>query len=162
MAWVFVVLTVVLVVAVGLVAVGRVSAELANRPMVSVFDLDEAVEYVADRLRSDTAGQLSYDEVRALLDWHLSYFESRGVADEHDPLASLAARDEPERDAVVMTDDDGGVAYVLGKATEAGLEVADVQVVEVLDLQMQYLRAIGAIGAAADDPRGGAPDVNPV
>jgi hypothetical protein len=48
------------------------------------------------------------------------------------------------------------VASVLGRAAEAGLEVADVWVVQVLDANSAYLEAIGAIGAQVPMP----PDPN--
>jgi hypothetical protein len=152
MLWVFVAVAAVVVVVIALVAVGKVSAELAARPQLSVFDLEEAVAYVADRLSPATAGQLSYEDVEALLGWHLDYFESRGVADRRDPRLDTrpdTPADATDEEAPIVTDDDGSLAFVLGRATEAGLDVTDVQVVEVLDHQMAYLRAIGAIGDAA-------------
>ncbi len=144
MGWIFAVVAVLVIVAIALVAVGKVTAELASTPRVSVFDLDEAVAYIADRLPLDTAGQLSYDDVRTILGWHLDYFEERGAATET-RLADLPS-------VPVVTDDDGSVAYVLGRVSDAGLGVADEQVVEVLDLQMAYLGAIGAIGGVVPEP----------
>jgi hypothetical protein len=142
--WIFGIVAVIVIVAIALVAVGKVTAELAAAPRVSVFDLDEAVDYIAERLPLDTAGQLSYDDVRLILGWHLDYLEERGVATE--------ARLDDLPTTPVVTDDDGSVAYVLGRASDAGLDVADEQVVEVLDLQMAYLGAIGAIGGAVPEP----------
>ena len=144
MGWIFAVVAVLVIVGIALVAVGKVTAELAGTTRVSVFDLDEAVGYIADRLALDTAGQLSYDDVRTILGWHLDYFEERGVATENrlDDLPVVP----------VVTDDDGSVAYVLGRVSDAGLAVADEQVVEVLDLQMAYLDAIGAIGGVVPEP----------
>ncbi len=51
-------------------------------------------------------------------------------------------------DAVVVGEDDG-LAYVIGQATEAGLEADDTQIALVLDTERAYLEAIGAIGPRA-------------
>jgi hypothetical protein len=138
-AVVFVVVTVLAVAVIGLVSVGGVTARLAKAPPRSLFDLDEAVGYVADRLPPHAAGQLSYDDLRLVLGWHLEYLEAKGVADEDGDAA-------PVGDRAVVAGDDEGVAYVLGRAGDAGVEVDDVAVVEVVEAEGAYLEAIGALG----------------
>jgi len=142
--WIFAVVAGLVIVAIALVAVGKVTAELATAPRVSVFDMDEAVEFIADRLSLDAAGQLSYDDVRTILDLHIDYLEERGVATERrlDELPHTPA----------VTDDDGSVGYVIGRLAGTDAEITDEQVVEVLDLQLEYLGAIGAIGGAVPEP----------
>jgi hypothetical protein len=102
-----------------------------------VFDEDEAVEWIADRLPFDVAARLSHDDVRRIVGWHLDYLEVEGIATE------AAYADAP--DAVVVGEDDS-LAYVLGQAGEAGLEADDTQIALVLDTERAYLTAIGAIG----------------
>jgi hypothetical protein len=133
----FVVVTVLAVAVIGLVSVGGVTARLAAGPPRSLFDLDEAVGFVADRLPAHAASQLSYDDLRRVLGWHLEYLEAAGVAAEDDG--------GPVGQAVVAGDDEG-VAYVLGRAGAAGIEVDDVAVVEVVEVEGTYLEAIGALG----------------
>ncbi|WP_208028951.1 hypothetical protein [Rhabdothermincola sediminis] len=137
---VFVVIAVIVVVAIALVAVGTVTGRLAGEPPTSVFHLDEAVHYVADRLQEDLTARLSYDDVRAVIGWHLDYLQAKGVAgvSDHDLAAAPAGP--------IVTADDEAVAYVLGRAEGSGLELDDVDVVEVLEAEVAYLRAIGAIG----------------
>jgi hypothetical protein len=146
---VFVVVTAVVVAAIGLVVIGRVTAKLEQAPPPSLFDIDEAVTFIADRLPYEAAAQLSYDDVRVLVGWHIDYLESRGVA------ADLG--DRPEASAPgsgpLVAEDDEGVAYVIGKAGESDLEITDVQVVQVLEAEMAYLDAIGALGTAVEPPR---------
>lgn len=144
MAWLFVVIGALLVVAIALVVVGRVTAELAAAPPRSYFDVDEAVQFVADRLSDETTAQLSYADVQALIEAHLAYLADRGVA------ADSEAEAVPS--GPLVADVDEGLAFVLGRASEAGLEVTDEQVVEVLEVQAEYLAAIGAIGAAVPPP----------
>lgn len=145
---VFVILAAVVVVAIGLVAVGRVTAELAAAPRVSVFDLDEAVQFVADRLSPEPAGQLSYDDVRQILDLQMQDLEDRGVASEDDPVRGVA---DPDAQSVV-TDEESSLAYVLGRLDDLGADHEDRWVAEVIDLGLEYLAAIGAIGSEADEP----------
>ena len=125
------------VIAIGLVTVGRVVGRLSVEAPVSVFDEDEAVEWIADRLPYDVQAQLSHEDVRRIVLWHLEYLEDEGVATE------TAFEEAP--DNVVVGEDDA-LAYVLGRATEAGLDADDTQIALVLDTERAYLEAIGAIG----------------
>lgn len=138
---VFVVLTALVVVVIGLVSVGGVTARLAASPPRTPFDLDRAVGFVADRLPPHAAAQLSYGELRLVLGWHLEYLEVKGLAAGDDTGA--VAR-------TVVAGDDEGVAFVLGRAGEAGVEVDDVAVVEVIEAEGAYLDAIGVLGGAVD------------
>ena len=47
--------------------------------------------------------------------------------------------------------DDDGLAYVIGQASEAGLEVDDADIAVVLETERAYLEAIGAIGPQVSD-----------
>ena len=143
MFWVVIAVGVVVVLVIAVVAVGAVVNRLAYEAPVSVFDEDEAVDWIADRLPFDVAAQLSHDDVRAIVLWHLEYYELEGVATES------AFEEVP--DGVVVAEDDS-LAYVLGQATEAGLDVDDVQVVAVLETERDYLEAIGAIGPRVTEP----------
>jgi hypothetical protein len=152
-AVVFVIVTVLVVAAIGLVSVGGVTARLTKAPPRTLFDLDEAVEFVADRLPPHAAGQVSYDELRLLLGWHLDYLEMAGIAAEDDGVEATPGRGSGSSEVVVAEDE--GVAYVLGRAGDAGLEIDDVAVVEVIEVEARYLAAIGALGSQVVPP----PDV---
>jgi hypothetical protein len=143
LAVIVIVIAVVLVLVIAVVAVGAVVNRLAHEAPVSVFDEDEAVEWIADRLPFEVAAVLSHDDVRAVLLWHLEYLEDRGVATEQ------GFATPPE--GVVVAEDDA-LAYMLGQAGEAGLEIDDAQVVAVLEAEQDYLEAIGAIGPRVADP----------
>src|SRR5947209_2694719 len=99
------------------VAVGSVTAKLAARPRRTVYDLDEAVDFVADRLAPEITAEISYDDVRRVLEWHVEYLRDRGIA-------SYRTDDDIGGDLVVVSDDEP-VAYILGRVDEAGLEVGD-------------------------------------
>src|SRR5690349_11879865 len=112
---------------------------MSAQPKQALFDLEEAVEYVADRLPDEVTAVLTFDDVRSILRWHLEYLRDRGVP---------ARRDQTAGGPVVVEDDEG-IGWVLGKADEAGLEVTDVEVATVLEVELEYFRAIGAIGGEA-------------
>lgn len=129
------------------VSIGVVSGSLANRPRRSVYDLLEAVDYVADRLPDDLTARLSFDDVRSVLVFHCDYLERKGVASERtaDDIGT----------ALVVVPDDELIAYVLGRVDEEALDIADDDVVAVLDVEQGYYRAIGAFGPPVEEPDAG-------
>ena len=80
--WWWIVLSVIGVFVIAAVSIGVVSSSLAQRPRRSVYDLLEAVDFVADRLPDDVTAQVSYEDVRAVLLFHCDYLEAKGVASE--------------------------------------------------------------------------------
>jgi hypothetical protein len=80
--------------------------------------------------------------VRSILRWHLEYLRDRGVP---------VRRDQNQGGPVVVEDDEG-IAFVLGKADEEGLAVTDTEVACVLDAELAYFDAIGAIGGPVPEP----------
>ncbi len=139
------------VVIIGLLAVGAVTGRLSQEAPRTIFDLDQAVADVADHLPPDATAVLSYDDVRMLLGWYVDYLEDKGVAWESDhELEGLPK-------GPIVAEDDEAVAYVLGEATEAGIDVEDVAVAQVLEAATGHLMAIGAIGVEVpvpEDPAG--------
>jgi hypothetical protein len=131
-----------LVVVIGLVAIGREAFTLRTQPKQAHFDLEEAVEFVADRLPDEVTAVITYDDVRSILRWHIEYLRDRGVP---------VRRDQNQGGPVVVEDDEG-IAFVLAKADEDGLEVTDVEVAHVLDAEVAYFHAIGAIGGPVPEP----------
>ena len=146
---VFIILSAFAVVAIGLVAVGRLAGQLAEQPRPAVYDRAEAVDFVADRLPDDVTAQLTYDELAQLLQWHLDYLEELGVA--------RAQGVENVANGPLVAAEDDALAFVIGRATDAGLAVDDVTVVQVIEGNEKYLEAIGAIGTQLpmpEDPTG--------
>ena len=138
MIWLFVVLSALVSFVVAAVAVGSVTEKLATKPRRTVYDLNEAVEFVADRLAPDITAVITFEAVRQVLEWHVDYLRDRGVA-------SYKTDDDIGAELVVVRDDEP-VAFILGQADEAELEVSDEQVVAILAVEEQYYEAIGAIG----------------
>ena len=128
--------------AVAAVVVGREARRLDAEPPRPVFDPDEAVEWVANHLPFEVSAVLSHDDVRQILDWNLQYFRSKGVS---------GNGSTPHVEAPIVVGGAETVAYVLDQATRSGSDFTPAQVHAVLDAQMSYLEAIGAVGPEAGD-----------
>lgn len=136
------VLLVAIVFTVAAVVIGREARRLDAVPPNPVFSLDDAVEWVADRLPYEVTAVLSHGDVRQIIDWNLEYFRTRGVS-------GNGHTTEIEGPVVV-----GGaetVDYVLHRAHATGADFTPAQVHAVLDAQMSYLEAIGAVGPQAPE-----------
>jgi hypothetical protein len=144
----FVIAAGIAVVLIALIVVGRETSTLAEQPKQALYDLDEAVDFVAGDLPVDVSARLGYADVRAVLRWHLDYLRDRGVPDRRDR----------NRGGPVFVEDDEGIAFVLARADEAGLDINDVEVATILSGVLDYLRVIGAVGGEVPEPElGGLP-----
>ena len=135
------------------VAVGSVTGRLARAPRRSVYDLEEAVEFVSERLPDELTAELSYDDVRTVLGFHCDYLADKGVA-------STRTADEIGSGLVLVSDDEP-LAFVLGRCEATSLDVSDAAVATILEVERGYYEAIGAIGprvTGPDDPEGAGPD----
>jgi hypothetical protein len=142
---VFAALALVVVFVIAAVVIGREARRLGNVPPKPVFDFEEAVEWVCRHVSDDVAAELTPDDVRKIINWHLEYFRMKGVS-------SNGHGTQSEGPVVV-----GGaetVDFVLMKAQSSGFAYTPAQVHAVLDAQMTYLEAIGAIGPV-DPPQAG-------
>ncbi len=144
MIWLFVLAAGLLVLVIGVVFIGASTDYLSRLPRQSVFHLPEAVDWVADRLPTEVAGEISYDDVRRILIWNLDYLDELEV-----PVRDV---DASEQEQTVVADEDGAVVHALALASEEGIELDPVHVTVVLDLAAGYLRAIGAVGPPAAPP----------
>jgi hypothetical protein len=146
--WVFAALAAVIVFAIAAVVIGREAHRLdAVAPRV-VYNLDEAVDFVSDRVPEATQARLTPTELEQLLTFHLRWLHAKG----------LQPRDVVDRrqdiDTPTVIDEDSLVGFILGEADREGVDVVDdVDVVAVVDAHLAYFEAIGAVGppAAGDE-----------
>ena len=129
-----------IVFAIAAAVIGRESRRLDAVPPRAVFDIDEAVVWVADHLPYDVSAVLSHADVRQIIDWNLEFFRTKGVSGN----GHTAHVEGP-----VVVGGAETVDFVLIKAKRAGTDFTSAQVHAVLDAQMTYLEAIGAIGPEA-------------
>ena len=109
-----------------------------------MLDIEEAVEFIADNLPKEVSMRVTHDEVRLLLRWQITYFRKRGVASygSIDTEAEAAAL----RNKTVIAHEDDLVDELIRRSKKSGLELDAVDIVCVVDLGIQFLRNIGAIG----------------
>ena len=124
------------VVVVGLLVVGRESSRLEAEPPRRVFDPTEAIAWVGDRLPYEVSAELSYDDVRQILSWHMEYLHTAGLTFAHDA---------PVLDHEVRVTAEGARAAVHESALAGGQSYKAEHIDAVVDGQMAYLEAIGAI-----------------
>ena len=144
--WVALVLLIVFVI----VAAAFSWQERANLPQRSfVYGAEDAVRYVTARLSPAAADRLDEGDVRRILEWEIEFLQRQVLAEDGPVVVAGydAARHAQER------------LHELGHSYSGDL------IVEVMELQAEYLAAIGAIAAPADQveideifPDGGEPD----
>jgi hypothetical protein len=129
-----------LVIAIAAVLVMREAGRLRADPPEPVFDTDEAFDWVVQHVPDIVAATLTPDDVRRILDFQLEYFRRKGV--------SVNGATPTPRGPVVV----GGsetIDYILARAAATGEAYLPEQVHAVVETQLSYLRAIGAVGPAA-------------
>ena len=128
----FIAVTVVVVGLVAWIAVKRSASFLADRAPSVLYEVDEAIEFVASALPDEVSARLSYEDVEALLGWQVVH---------------LAGREgEGEVDIV----DDRVVADLVRMAADDGRDIHEADVRAVLAAEVAYLAAVGAVGREAD------------
>ena len=133
-------LAVALVFTIAAVVLGREARRLATKAPGKVFEFEDAVDWVCQHVDDDVAAVLSPDDVRRILNWHIEYFRIKGVS---------SNGDSPRVEGPVVVSGAETVDFVLRQAEAEGLDYTPQQVHAVLDAQMTYLEAIGAIGPVA-------------
>lgn len=141
----FIVLSTVLVFMIAAGTVGREAHRLdAVAPRV-VYEIEQAVQFVAERLPADTQTRLTFDEVQVLLREHLNWMATKGLQPEK-PVDQVQNISEP-----VVVDENTLTAHLLAHAGERGVEIVDdVDIVRVVDAHLAYFAAIGAVGPHAE------------
>lgn len=130
-----------IVVAIAAVFVVREAGRIAVDPPAALVDPDDAYDWVVDHLPDDVAATLTPEDVRRILEFQFEFFRRKGVS-------VNGSRSGPRGPVVV-----GGaeqVAYILDRSQATGESYIPEQVYAVVETQLSYLRAVGAIGPPAD------------
>jgi len=148
------VLGAVLVSAIALVAVGSTVRRLEVSALPAVLEVDDAVEWIANRLPVEAATQLSRDDVASVVGWYLEVFAEAGLATEHGQELGDAVLFERRSDAGSSAEElvaplDGALEHVVARGLGQVEPLDAVSVAMVADLLGTYLLEIGAIGAKA-------------
>ncbi len=126
------------------VTIGREARRLDAVAPRAVWQLEEAVEFVAAALPAQTQSRLTPDELRELLRAHVAWLHARGLQPDD-------VTDRPQDIAEpVVVDDVTLAAHLLSEAERRGVAILDdVDVVHVVDAHVAYFEAIGAVGPRA-------------
>jgi hypothetical protein len=126
------------------VVIGREARRLDAVAPRAVYEIEEAVDFVADRLPGQTQARLTPDELRQLLVLHMRWLHAQGLQPD-----KVVDREQDIREMVLITEDQLS-AYLLAQAEIAGVELLDdVDVVHVVTAHLAYFEAIGAVGPTA-------------
>jgi hypothetical protein len=127
--------------------IGREAHRLDAIAPRAVYELEEAVLFVADRLPSDSQTQLTYDELRELLRAHLQWLHRKGLHP-----AKVTDRRQDMMDEPVVVEDTTAVGFLIAAADQLEIEVDDLDLALVTEAHLAYFDEIGAIGPEAADP----------
>jgi hypothetical protein len=141
---VFAVVAALLVFAIAAGVVGREAHRLDAVAPRAVYQIDEAVDFVCDRLPEGSQARLTPGEVEQLLVFHMRWLHEQGLQPDR-------VVDQPQSisEPVVLTED-ALTAYLIGAAEDNDIELLDdVDAVNVVEAHLQYFEAIGAVGPRA-------------
>jgi hypothetical protein len=157
MIWLFLALGVLLVVGIAVYAVGSAVGRLENTALPAVLEVDDAVDWIAERLPQEAAGQLSRDDVVEVVGWYLESFAEAGLATTHGQELGDGALAEDAGDAEgrVVAPLDDALDHVVARGLERSEPLDALAVAMVADLLGTYLVAMGAIGGPAGGTAGG-------
>jgi hypothetical protein len=141
---VFAVVAAIAVFAIAAGTIGREAHRLDAMPPRAVYRIEEAVDFVADRLPTDSQARLTPDELAQLLTIHLRWLHAKGLQ----PDRAVDHRQDIDEQLVIT--EDTLVAYLLGESERLGVELLDdVDAVRVVEAHLEYFEAIGAVGPEA-------------
>ncbi len=131
------------VIAIAAVVVIREAGRLARTPPPAIFDTEDALDWIVEHLPDDAAATLTADDVSRILDLQMEYLERHAVS-------SNGVTTSPDGPAVVGGGDE--IGYIVGRSAETGEAYIPEQVDAVVETQLAYLRAIGAVGPLVEAP----------
>jgi hypothetical protein len=135
-----------LVFAIAAVIIGREARRLDSVAPRAVYELEQATQFVADNLPSETQARLTFAELRKLLVFHMRWLHNKGLQP-----AGVVDRRQDIVDEVVI-DEQTLTAYLLDAAEKNNIEILDdVDAVYVVKAHLKYFDAIGAIGPQSND-----------
>ena len=109
----------VLVFAIAAVIIGREARRLDGVAPRAVYELEQATQFVADNLPSETQARLTFAELRKLLVFHMRWLHDKGLQP-----AGVVDRQQDIVDEVVI-DEQSLTAYLLDAAEKNNIEILD-------------------------------------
>jgi len=142
MIWIAIAVASLLVVAVAVVAVSRVSVELEGTIAPALLELDDAVDAVAEALPFEVSAIISHNDVHKVISWVLEWFDELGLSSDFgEELAGEWVADDR-----VVADEVGGAEHAVARSLEEDSGIDPLHVTVIVDAFITYLRDIGAVG----------------
>jgi hypothetical protein len=144
--WLFIVLAAVAVFLIAALTVGREARRLDAVAPRAVYEIEQAVDFVAALLPQATQARLTPEELNQLLVMHLNWLHEKGLM----PVKAVDQRQTIDTPVIIA--EDSLIGYLLGESERAGIEMLeDVDIVAVTEAHLAYFDAIGAVGPTATD-----------
>jgi hypothetical protein len=115
----------------------REASRQAVAPQPPVYRMDDAYEWVVKHLDDLVAATLTPDDVRRILALQVEFFQRQGVTQNGE---------RPHFSADVVIGSSETVDYIIARAAADGETYLPEQIYPVIETQLAYLRAIGAVG----------------
>ena len=131
-------LAAVLIVVIGLYAVGDAVGKTSNMPDQIVLDVHEAIEFCAEALPQEVTATLSYDQLRRMLRLHLEWIQAYHWAP------------ETEGPAPIVFEQFDALDYVMERVAVTDVEISRDHAAAIIQAHSDYLQVMGAIHL--DDP----------
>lgn len=119
----------------------REAAQQYEVPEPPTYRMDDAYEWVVRHLDELVASTLTPEDLRRILRYQVEFFQRQGVTQNGDRPQLVA-------DVVIGTSET--VDYIMRRAKQDGEEYLPEQIYPVVETQLAYMRAIGAIGPQRD------------
>lgn len=146
MLWLLIAVGAIVVVAIAVAAVGRVSVELAGTVAPALLEVDDAVEAVAEALPFEVAASVSHADVDRVIRWTLDWFDEIGLASDFgEELGGEWVQAER-----VVADEIGASDYAVARAIRSRSDLDPVHVTVIVDEFLSWLKEIGAVGDAVE------------
>ena len=147
----FAILGFFLVVFIAFTSVALTVRNLSETSLPSVLEVDDAVEWISERLPEEAASQLRKDEVVTIIGLWLDSLDSAGITSEHGQEIGEGRTKGNSEESIA--DLDVAVDEVVAKALDLTEPLNEVAVVVVLDLLIIYLTEMGAISSQPTEQR---------
>ena len=147
----FAILGFFLVVFIAFTSVALTVRNLSETSLPSVLEVDDAVEWISERLPEEAASQLRKDEVVTIIGLWLDSLDSAGITSEHGQEIGEGRTKGNSEESIA--DLDIAVDEVVAKALDLEEPLNEVAVVVVLDLLIIYLTEMGAISSQPTEER---------
>ena len=131
-----------LVTAIAVFAVSRVSVELEGTMAPALLEMEDAVEVVSEAIPYEVSAVVSHEDVQEVITWVLEWFDELGIVSDYgEEMGGDWVRAER-----AVADEIGAVDFAVSRSLEEDSHIDSLHVTVIVDAFVAYLRDIGAVG----------------